>query len=94
MKIATARDAQELALKKSVEKQENLCKLSGALAVLASASVSLDLFTSCSCRRCFAKMYLFVCMLSLQSVSKERAEFLRLVNKEVRPMNYCFFRLI
>ncbi|KAH7447953.1 hypothetical protein KP509_01G129300 [Ceratopteris richardii] len=59
MKIATARDAQELALKKSLERQEELCKLSSALAVLASAS----------------------------SVSKERAEFLRLVNKEIALYN-------
>lgn len=59
MKRATARDAQGLALKKSLEKQEELCKLSSALAVLSSAS----------------------------SVSKERAEFLRLVNKEIALYN-------
>eukprot|EP00250_Pteridium_aquilinum_P012118 c20521_g1_i1 orf=1-2061(-) len=59
MKIATARDAQELALQKSLEKQEELCKLSSALAVLSSAS----------------------------SVSKERADFLRLVNKEIALYN-------
>lgn len=59
MKIATARDAQELALKKSLEKKEELCKLSSALAVLSTAS----------------------------SVSKERADFLRLVKKEIALYN-------
>lgn len=59
MKVATAREAQELAFQKSIEKQEQLCKLSNALAVLASAS----------------------------SVSKERAEFLRLVTKEIALYN-------
>lgn len=59
LKVATAREAQELAQKKSMEKQEQLCKLSSALAVLASAS----------------------------SVSKERAEFLRLVDKEIGLYN-------
>lgn len=38
MNIATAREAQELAREKAIEKQEQLCKLSRALAVLASAS--------------------------------------------------------
>ena len=35
----TAREAQELAREKAFEKQEQLCELSQALAVLASASV-------------------------------------------------------
>lgn len=41
MTEATATEAQELALAKSLEKQEQLCELSRALAVLASASVGL-----------------------------------------------------
>ncbi|KAJ7534202.1 hypothetical protein O6H91_13G083600 [Diphasiastrum complanatum] len=59
MKLATAKEAQALARAKAIDKQEQLCKLSGALATLASAS----------------------------SVSKERAEFLRLVNKEIELYN-------
>lgn len=59
MNVATAREAQELARAKAMEKQEELCKLSRALAVLASAS----------------------------SVGAERAEFLRLVNKEIELYN-------
>ncbi|XP_043689475.1 mitochondrial proton/calcium exchanger protein-like [Telopea speciosissima] len=55
----TAREAQELAKARTLEKQEELCKLSRALAVLASAS----------------------------SVSREREEFLRLVNKEIELYN-------
>ncbi|KAL5990776.1 hypothetical protein ACLOJK_011680 [Asimina triloba] len=56
---STTREAQELALEKALEKQEQLCKLSRALAVLASAS----------------------------SVSREREEFLSLVNKEIELYN-------
>lgn len=41
MIIPTAREADELARVKTLEKQEQLCKISRALAVLASASVSL-----------------------------------------------------
>lgn len=37
--MPTAREAQELAREKAFEKQEQLCELSRALAVLASASV-------------------------------------------------------
>lgn len=55
MTIPTAREAQEQARSIAQDKQEHLCKLSEALAVLASAS----------------------------SVSREREEFLRLVNKEI-----------
>ncbi|KVI00377.1 Calcium-binding EF-hand [Cynara cardunculus var. scolymus] len=51
---ATASEVQEEARAKALDKQEKLCKVSEALAVLASAS----------------------------SVSREREEFLRLVNKE------------
>lgn len=40
MMLATAREAQQLAQTKTSDKREELCKLSGALAVLASASVS------------------------------------------------------
>ncbi|KAJ8774833.1 hypothetical protein K2173_017279 [Erythroxylum novogranatense] len=59
MTIATAREAQELTRAKILEKQEQLCELSRALAVLASAS----------------------------SVSREREEFLSLVNKEIELYN-------
>ncbi|PWA59426.1 LETM1-like protein [Artemisia annua] len=52
---ATAADAQQQARAIALEKQEQLCKVSEALAVLASAS----------------------------SVSREREEFLKLVNKEI-----------
>ncbi|KAJ4975523.1 hypothetical protein NE237_000629 [Protea cynaroides] len=55
----TAREAQELAKARTLEKQEELCNLSRALAVLASAS----------------------------SVSREREQFLRLVNKEIELYN-------
>ncbi|KAG9142983.1 hypothetical protein Leryth_006245 [Lithospermum erythrorhizon] len=55
MVIPTAREAQESARSRALDKQEHLCELSRALAVLASAS----------------------------SVSREREEFLRLVNKEI-----------
>ncbi|CAI9268887.1 unnamed protein product [Lactuca saligna] len=51
----TASEIQEQARARALEKQEQLCKVSEALAVLASAS----------------------------SVSREREEFLRLVNKEI-----------
>ncbi|KAJ6804533.1 LETM1 and EF-hand domain-containing protein 1, mitochondrial-like [Iris pallida] len=51
----TAQEAEELAKAKMLEKQEQLCEISRALAVLASAS----------------------------SVSRERKEFLSLVNKEM-----------
>ncbi|KAF3452284.1 hypothetical protein FNV43_RR02717 [Rhamnella rubrinervis] len=59
MTIPTAREAQEQAKGKILDKQEQLCELSRALAVLASAS----------------------------SVSRERQEFLRLVNKEIELYN-------
>ncbi|KAI3683317.1 hypothetical protein L1987_83820 [Smallanthus sonchifolius] len=52
---ATASDVQEQARARALDKQEQLCKVSEALAVLSSAS----------------------------SVSREREEFLRLVNKEI-----------
>ncbi|KAH9795314.1 Leucine zipper-EF-hand-containing transmembrane protein 1 [Citrus sinensis] len=55
----TAKEAQEQAKAKTLEKHEQLCELSRALAVLASAS----------------------------SVSHEREEFLRLVNKEIELYN-------
>ncbi|BBN10959.1 LETM1 and EF-hand domain-containing protein 1, mitochondrial [Marchantia polymorpha subsp. ruderalis] len=51
--------AQQMAESKSIDKKEELCKISSALAVLASAS----------------------------SVSKERGEFLRLVNREIQLYN-------
>jgi hypothetical protein len=38
MMLATAREAQQLAQSKTLHKRDELCKLSGALAVLASAS--------------------------------------------------------
>ncbi|KAK9287976.1 hypothetical protein L1049_016421 [Liquidambar formosana] len=59
MTIPTAREAQEQARARALEKQEQLCELSRALAVLASAS----------------------------SVSREREEFLGLVNKEIELYN-------
>jgi hypothetical protein len=40
MMLATAHEAQQLAQSKTLDKRDELCKLSGALAVLASASVS------------------------------------------------------
>ncbi|XP_057777070.1 uncharacterized protein LOC130995696 [Salvia miltiorrhiza] len=55
----TAREAQEQARARALDKQEQLCQLSRALAVLASAS----------------------------SVSREREEFLRLVNSEIELYN-------
>ncbi|KAH0705068.1 hypothetical protein KY290_009769 [Solanum tuberosum] len=58
MTVPTATEAQEQARARAIDKQEQLCKISRALAVLASAS----------------------------SVSQEREEFLRLVNKEVDSM--------
>lgn len=59
MSIPTAKEAQEQARARALEKQEQLCELSRALAVLASAS----------------------------SVSREREEFLWLVNKEIELYN-------
>ncbi|XP_039133456.1 mitochondrial proton/calcium exchanger protein-like [Dioscorea cayenensis subsp. rotundata] len=59
MTEATSKEAAELSKSKALDKQEELCKLSRALAVLASAS----------------------------SVSSERQEFLRLVNKEIELYN-------
>lgn len=41
MTIATAREAKEQAKAKTLEKHEQLCELSRALAVLASASVRI-----------------------------------------------------
>ncbi|PKA56234.1 Caltractin [Apostasia shenzhenica] len=55
----TLREAQELVREKTLEKREQLCNISRALAVLASAS----------------------------SVSRERQEFLRLVDKEIDLYN-------
>ncbi|GKV32812.1 hypothetical protein SLEP1_g41386 [Rubroshorea leprosula] len=55
----TVKEAEEQAKAKTLEKHEQLCELSQALAVLASAS----------------------------SVSREREEFLRLVNKEIELYN-------
>lgn len=40
MTVPTSREAQEQAIAKTLEKHEQLCELSRALAVLASASVS------------------------------------------------------
>ncbi|KAG5530437.1 hypothetical protein RHGRI_025403 [Rhododendron griersonianum] len=59
MAIPTAREAQDQARARTMEKHEQLCEISRALAVLASAS----------------------------SVSTEREEFLRLVNKEIELYN-------
>lgn len=46
MTIPTAREAQEQAKERTLEKQEQLCELSRALAVLASASVMTGLTSS------------------------------------------------
>ncbi|KAE8694917.1 pentatricopeptide repeat-containing protein [Hibiscus syriacus] len=59
MTIPTAREAQEQAIARAMEKRDQLCEISRALAVLASAS----------------------------SVSREREEFLGLVNKEIELYN-------
>ncbi|GMI93044.1 leucine zipper-EF-hand-containing transmembrane protein 1 [Hibiscus trionum] len=59
MTIPTAREAQEQAIARALEKRDQLCEISRALAVLASAS----------------------------SVSREREEFLGLVNKEIELYN-------
>lgn len=81
--MAAAKEAQRQARARAVDKQEQLCELSRALAVLASASVrSINInfiwihdHTSYLCS-------IFCCWCA-QSVSTEREEFLRLVNKEV-----------
>ncbi|XP_027346144.1 mitochondrial proton/calcium exchanger protein-like [Abrus precatorius] len=59
MNISTAKEAHQLARARALENKEQLCELSRALAVLASAS----------------------------SVSTEREDFLRLVNKEIELYN-------
>ncbi|XP_010251395.1 PREDICTED: LETM1 and EF-hand domain-containing protein 1, mitochondrial-like [Nelumbo nucifera] len=59
MTVPTAQEAREQARDRALEKQGQLCELSRALAVLASAS----------------------------SVSREREEFLRMVNKEIELYN-------
>ena len=83
--------AQEPSVKIFPGMQEDLCKLSSALAVLASSSVKIPLFNhfiiSCSdfgqtARFCIW-LFLTSCFVDAQFVSKERTEFLRLVNKEV-----------
>ncbi|KAL3506924.1 hypothetical protein ACH5RR_032306 [Cinchona calisaya] len=59
MTISTAREAQEQARARPLDKGDQLCEISRALAVLASAS----------------------------SVSREREEFMRLVNREIELYN-------
>ncbi|CAI9108437.1 OLC1v1008026C1 [Oldenlandia corymbosa var. corymbosa] len=59
MTSSTAREAQEAARARAIDKGDQLCEISRALAVLASAS----------------------------SVSREREEFLRLVNREIELYN-------
>ncbi|KAH1050909.1 hypothetical protein AAZX31_08G123100 [Glycine max] len=59
MNVSTAKEAHQLARDRAFENKEQLCELSRALAVLASAS----------------------------SVSTEREDFLRLVNKEIELYN-------
>ncbi|CAJ1938342.1 unnamed protein product [Sphenostylis stenocarpa] len=59
MNISTAKEAHQLARDRALENKEQLCEISRALAVLASAS----------------------------SVSTEREDFLRLVNKEIELYN-------
>lgn len=43
MTLATAKEAEELKKTKTLDQQEQLCELSRALAVLASASVSISM---------------------------------------------------
>lgn len=60
MTIPTAREAQEQARARSLEKQEQLCEISRALAVLASASVrngSILLFMVVCALLIFSKVY-------------------------------------
>jgi hypothetical protein len=88
-----AREAQEQAREREQEKQEHICELSRALAVLASASVRRLDIKSFELLRYYwlilfsQRIQLFfpklISFLFLQSVSREREEFLRLVNKEV-----------
>lgn len=89
MTIPTARQAQEQAKAKTLEKHEQLCELSRALAVLASASVRTRnvcfLFYIFNCMS-FTQT-LLVCRYLFQSVSREREEFLRLVKEEVTITN-------
>lgn len=87
---ATAKEAQDQAKSKTLDKQEQLSELSRALAVLASASVRVGhhfvfswlitwyMFRQCKLLTCFLFWF-------FQSVSMEREEFLRLVKKEVDP---------
>lgn len=49
MNIPTATEAQQLARDRALEKQEQLCELSRALAVLASASVRICCLKAFSC---------------------------------------------
>ncbi|KAG8481366.1 hypothetical protein CXB51_026126 [Gossypium anomalum] len=71
MTVPTAREAQEQAIARALEKRDELCEISRALAVLASASF----------------------VPNMQSVSREREEFLGLVNKEV-CYKLIFFYLV
>ncbi|KAJ0093172.1 hypothetical protein Patl1_26842 [Pistacia atlantica] len=75
MTIATASEGHKQARARTFEKQEQLCKLSQALAVLASASLLSS------------SIYFDLASLILQSVSSEREEFLGLVNKEIGLYN-------
>ncbi|PPD90999.1 hypothetical protein GOBAR_DD12061 [Gossypium barbadense] len=65
MNVPTAREAQEHAIVRALEKRDQLCQISCALAVLALASF----------------------VLNMHSVSREREEFLGLVNKEIELYN-------
>ncbi|KAL8491712.1 hypothetical protein ACS0TY_023344 [Phlomoides rotata] len=95
MTVPTAREAQEQARASALDKQEQLCELSRALAVLASASV-INKFLASSFLivsiftflffQCIPIFSYFLALLS-QSVSREREEFLRLVNKEIALYN-------
>jgi hypothetical protein len=87
----TAMEAEELKTATKPDKKEQLYNISQALAVLASASVwSESLFLLVIFKSCISKERekhtLTLAELSspiLQSVAKERQEFLSLVNKEV-----------
>lgn len=85
----TAREEEELKKAKIHDKKEQLCNISQALAVLASASVWSRHFLCYFSNPVFwEKKFVnisptFSYLAILQSVTKERQEFLNLVNKEV-----------
>ncbi|PPD90698.1 hypothetical protein GOBAR_DD12357 [Gossypium barbadense] len=65
MTVLTAREAQEQAIARALEKRDQLCEINCALAVLTSASF----------------------VPNMQSMSREREEFIGLVNKKIELYN-------